>query len=60
MFQRQIKNNNHSKGTQVCCLVRVAGPLSNNTGINRQGGGWSPPALTDKDLRDIQLASDIQ
>jgi pyruvate kinase len=48
------------KGTQICCVVRVAGPLSNNKGVNRQGGGLSAPALTDKDLRDIQLASDIK
>jgi len=47
------------KNSQVCCVVTVAGPLSNNKGINRQGGGLSAPALTDKDLRDIKLAKEI-
>ncbi|MBY4676730.1 pyruvate kinase [Marinobacterium arenosum] len=44
---------------QIHCAVQVAGPLSNNKGINRQGGGLSAAALTDKDKRDIQLAADI-
>ena len=47
------------EGKKIHCRVEVAGKLSNNKGINRQGGGLSAPALTDKDLRDIQLAADI-
>ncbi len=39
--------------------VVVAGKLSNNKGINREGGGLSAGALTDKDYRDILLAADI-
>ena len=30
--------------------------LSNNKGINKQGGGLSAPALTEKDVRDIETA----
>ncbi|WP_123712866.1 pyruvate kinase [Sinobacterium caligoides] len=41
------------------CRVTVGGPLSNNKGINRQGGGLSAPALTEKDLADICLAAAI-
>ena len=44
---------------QIHCRVRVGGPLSNNKGINRQGGGLSAPALTHKDIEDIRIAADI-
>lgn len=46
-------------GTRIECVVRVGGELSNRKGLNRQGGGLSAPALTDKDLEDIKLASEI-
>jgi pyruvate kinase len=39
--------------------VTVGGPLSNNKGINRQGGGLTAPALTAKDKKDILLAAEI-
>ncbi|WP_341938369.1 pyruvate kinase [Marinimicrobium sp. C2-29] len=47
------------EGKRVHCITRIAGPLSNNKGINRQGGGLSAPALTDKDLADIKTAAQI-
>lgn len=47
------------EGSRITCVTTVAGPLSNNKGINRQGGGLSAPALTDKDLADIRMAADI-
>lgn len=37
--------------------VVVGGNLSNNKGINRQGGGLTAPALTDKDKQDIHTAA---
>ncbi len=40
-------------------VVKVGGWLSNNKGINRQGGGLSAKALTDKDKQDIKLAAAI-
>lgn len=48
------------EGRRVHCITRVAGPLSNNKGINRQGGGLTAPALTDKDLADIKTAAEIE
>ncbi|HEY7885445.1 MAG TPA: pyruvate kinase [Cellvibrionaceae bacterium] len=44
---------------EIFCTTTVAGPLSNNKGINRQGGGLSAPALTEKDLADIKTAAEI-
>lgn len=48
-----------TKGTSVFTEVVVGGPLSNNKGINRQGGGLTAPALTDKDKEDIKLAAKL-
>lgn len=47
------------QGSRIATRVEVAGKLSNNKGINRQGGGLSADALTSKDLRDIELAAVI-
>jgi pyruvate kinase len=41
------------KNMRVHCKVIVGGNLSNNKGINLQGGGLSAAALTDKDKEDI-------
>ena len=46
-------------GPSVFTEVTVGGPLSNNKGINRQGGGLTAPALTDKDKEDIKTAAKI-
>ncbi|MFB8831171.1 pyruvate kinase [Azotobacter sp. CWF10] len=48
------------EATQLVCEVQVGGPLSNNKGINRQGGGLSASALTDKDCEDIKTAASMQ
>ncbi|MDH3399510.1 MAG: pyruvate kinase [Chromatiales bacterium] len=48
------------KGKRVVCRVVVGGKLSDNKGMNRQGGGLSAPALTEKDLEDIQAAAAMQ
>ena len=47
-------------GSRIHTLVEMAGELSNNKGINLQGGGLSAPALTDKDHRDIRTAGEMQ
>ena len=47
------------RGSRIGCVVRVGGELSNRKGVNRQGGGISAPAITDKDLADVQLAVDL-
>lgn len=44
------------KGQRIVCCVVVGGELSNNKGINRQGGGLSAAALTEKDKADLQTA----
>ena len=54
----QLKVENVS-GNRVETVVIIGGPLSNNKGINKQGGGLSAPALTDKDKRDILTAAEI-
>ena len=48
-----------TSNTSVFTEVTVGGPLSNNKGINRQGGGLTAPALTTKDKADIITAAKI-
>jgi pyruvate kinase len=43
-------------GEEIHTIVQVGGELSNNKGINRQGGGLTAPALTSKDMEDIRTA----
>ena len=44
-------------GSRVNTRVVVGGELSDQKGINRQGGGLSAGALTDKDRADIEVAA---
>ncbi|MFX1673198.1 pyruvate kinase [Paraburkholderia sp. A2WS-5] len=46
-------------GSEIHTTVRVGGDLSNNKGINRQGGGLTAPALTAKDMEDIRTAMSL-
>ena len=48
------------EGSRLLCEVLVGGPLSNNKGINRKGGGLSAAALTEKDCEDIKTAAAMQ
>jgi pyruvate kinase len=48
------------RGEQVHTRVKVGGILSNNKGINKQGGGMTAPALTAKDMEDIKTAMAFQ
>ncbi|MCC5794923.1 MAG: pyruvate kinase [Chromatiales bacterium] len=45
------------EGDRIHCRVTQGGRLADNKGINRQGGGLSAPALTDKDREDLQEAA---
>ena len=45
------------RGNEIHTRVIVGGELSNNKGINRQGGGLTAPALTAKDMDDIRTAA---
>lgn len=47
------------EGKQVHTEVVVGGKLSNHKGINKQGGGLSAPALTEKDKADLKTAVEI-
>jgi pyruvate kinase len=48
------------KGERVNTVVKIGGELSNNKGINKQGGGLTAPALTSKDMEDIKTAMSFQ
>jgi pyruvate kinase len=43
-------------GRRIVTHVVQGGVLSNNKGINRQGGGLSAPALSTKDIEDLKTA----
>ena len=45
------------EGTQIKTRVKQGGKLADHKGLNKQGGGLSAPALTDKDRRDIEAAA---
>ena len=48
------------RGEEVHTTVKLGGELSNNKGINKQGGGLTAPALTAKDMDDIKTAMSFQ
>jgi pyruvate kinase len=48
------------KGNRIHCVVMTGGVLSNNKGINLQGGGLAADALTDKDKEDIKTAVKLE
>ncbi len=48
------------EGSRIVTTVVIGGELSNNKGINKQGGGLSAPALTAKDMEDIRTAMAFQ
>lgn len=50
----------HVEGDVVHTTVVIGGELSNNKGINKQGGGLTAPALTAKDMEDIKTAMSFQ
>ncbi len=48
------------RGEEVHTRVKTGGELSDNKGINKQGGGLTAPALTAKDMDDIRTAMSFQ
>jgi pyruvate kinase len=46
--------------TQIITRVVAGGELSDSKGINRQGGGLSAKALTEKDRADIKTAAQME
>ncbi|AGA32051.1 Pyruvate kinase [Thioalkalivibrio nitratireducens DSM 14787] len=57
---RLVLNVDSVSGPRIETTVVVGGTLSNNKGINRQGGGLSAPAITEKDREDIRLAAELE
>lgn len=55
-----VLNVDQVKGEQIRTTVKLGGVLSNNKGINKQGGGLTAPALTAKDMEDIRTAMSFQ
>jgi pyruvate kinase len=49
-----------SEGSRVDTVVLIGGTLSNRKGINKQGGGLSAAALTDKDREDLRHAVGLE
>ncbi|MFV0478685.1 MAG: pyruvate kinase [Parahaliea sp.] len=47
-------------GSTVNCTVILGGRLSSRKGINRLGGGLAAPALTTKDIADIDSLAQVQ
>ena len=47
-------------GPRIVTRVILGGVLSNNKGINRQGGGLTAPALTAKDMEDVKTAAKLE
>ena len=48
------------EGPRIITRVLLGGVLSNNKGINRQGGGLTAPALTAKDMEDVKTAAKLE
>ncbi|HVY66948.1 MAG TPA: pyruvate kinase [Gammaproteobacteria bacterium] len=45
------------EGTRIHTRVKQGGKLADHKGLNKQGGGLSAPALSDKDRRDVETAA---
>ncbi len=57
---RMVMTVDDVRGDEIFCTVNQSGVLSNNKGINRQGGGLSAAALTEKDREDIKTAAAME
>ncbi|HEY3327228.1 MAG TPA: pyruvate kinase, partial [Novimethylophilus sp.] len=57
---RMVMTVDEVRGDKIYCTVNQSGVLSNNKGINRQGGGLSAQALTEKDREDIKTAAALE
>jgi pyruvate kinase len=57
---RMVMQVERVDGSRILCRVKQGGVLSNNKGINRQGGGLTAAALTTKDIEDIKIAAELK
>ena len=46
----------HVDGDDVVCTVTEGGPVSNNKGLSMPGMAFSVPALSEKDIQDLEFA----
>jgi pyruvate kinase len=46
----------HIDGADVVCTVTEGGPVSNNKGLSMPGMAFSVPALSEKDIADLEFA----
>ena len=46
----------HIDGSDVVCTVTEGGPVSNNKGLSMPGMSFSVPALSEKDIEDLEFA----
>jgi len=46
----------HIDGDDVVCMVTEGGPVSNNKGLSLPGMNVSVPAMSDKDVQDLEFA----
>ena len=49
----------HIDGDDVVCTVTEGGPVSNNKGLSMPGMAFSVPALSDKDIDDLEFALEL-
>lgn len=49
----------HIDGDDVVCSVTEGGPVSNNKGLSMPGMKFSVPALSDKDIADLEFALNL-
>ena len=57
---RMVLQIRQIQGSEIACTVVVGGTLSDSKGINRQGGGLSARALSEKDRVDICFAAEME
>jgi pyruvate kinase len=49
----------HVDGDDVVCTITEGGPVSNNKGLSMPGMACSVPALSDKDIADLEFALEL-
>ena len=49
----------HIDGDDVVCTVTEGGPVSNNKGLSMPGMAFSVPALSEKDIADLEFALEL-
>ena len=56
LIRLKVESTNDS---DVNCIITQGGTLKSRKGLNRLGGGLSAPAITEKDMVDIDIAAEL-